>query len=203
MSGTPSLDRVAPSRALLRTGEKPPDRAAARRYGRAVTSASSEIRTFRAADLGTLALIPWLARNEEGDGRTPCLLACSLGDGPDGPEAASAAVTHLLEDMGLTADGEPVNGTTRPSLKVSMLVVAGQIVLQLPHNISSQVTPPADWLAAVEELGYAYFMLTTRICPSTGPRRPAEGAELAAFAGSPDTTNAAAHVYLPARGLRA
>ncbi|MEU2059423.1 DUF5949 family protein [Streptomyces sp. NPDC013455] len=168
-----------------------------------MTSVSSEPRLFRPADLGTLGLIPWMARNEEGDGKTPCLLACSLGDGPGGPEAASAAVTHLLEDIGLTTGAEPVNGTTRPSLKVSLLVIAGQIVLQLPHNISSQVTPPADWLKAVEELGYAYFMFTTRICPSTGPRRPAEGAELAAFAGSPDTTNAAAHVYLPARGLRA
>ncbi|GHG73649.1 hypothetical protein GCM10018980_70100 [Streptomyces capoamus] len=168
-----------------------------------MTTVTSEPRFFRPADLGTLALLAWMAKNEEGDGRTPCLLACSLGDGPDGPGAASAAVTHLLEDMDLTAGGEPVNGMSRPSLKVSMLVVAGQIVLQLPHNISSQVTPPAEWLEAVEELGYTYFMFTTRVCPSTGPREPVTGAELAAFAGSPETTDAAAHVYLPARGLRA
>ncbi|MES9526033.1 DUF5949 family protein [Streptomyces capoamus] len=168
-----------------------------------MTTVTSEPRFFRPADLGTLALLAWMAKNEEGDGRTPCLLACSLGDGPDGPAAASAAVTHLLEDMDLTVGGEPVNGMSRPSLKVSMLVVAGQIVLQLPHNISSQVTPPAEWLEAVEELGYTYFMFTTRVCPSTGPREPVTGAELAAFAGSPETTDAAAHVYLPARGLRA
>ena len=166
-----------------------------------MTSATSETRPFRAADLGTLVLLAWMARNEEGDGKTPCLLACSLGDGPDGPEAASAAVERLLEDVALPIGGEPVDGTTRPSLKVGMLVVAGQIVLQLP-NISSQVTPPAEWVRAVEKLGYTYFMFTTRICPSTSPRRPVQGEELAAFAGSPDTTNAAAHAFLPARGLR-
>ncbi|MFH9660857.1 DUF5949 family protein [Streptomyces sp. NPDC017248] len=167
-----------------------------------MTSVPSETRPFRAADIGTLALLAWMARNEVGDGRTPCLLACSLGDGPDGPEAASAAVARLLHDMGLPVGGEPVDGTTRPSLKVSMLVVAGQIVLQMPQ-INSQVTPPAEWVRAVQELGYAYFMFTTRICPSTAPRRPVVGQDLARFAGSPDTTNAAAHVYLPARGLRA
>ena len=167
-----------------------------------MTSATSATRPFRAADLGTLVLLAWMARNEEGDGRTPCLLACSLGDGPDGPEAASAAVERLLGDVGLTVGGEPVDGTTRPGLKVSMLVVAGQIVLQLP-NVSSQVTPPAEWVQAVEKLGYTYFMFTTRICPSTGPRRPVQGQELAVFAGSPETTDAAAHVFLPARGLRA
>ncbi|MFG2356070.1 DUF5949 family protein [Streptomyces sp. NPDC048521] len=167
-----------------------------------MTSASSAIRPFRAADLGTLVLLAWLARNEQGDGRTPCLLACSLGDGPDGPEASSAAVERLIDDLGLPIGGEPVDGTTRPSLKVSMLVVAGQIVLQMPQ-VTSQVTPPADWLRAVEKLGYTYFMFTTRICPSTGPRRPVDGKELAAFAGAPETTNAAAHVFLPARSLRA
>ncbi|MEU0048648.1 DUF5949 family protein [Streptomyces sp. NPDC006184] len=167
-----------------------------------MTSVSSDTRPFRAADLGTLALLAWMARNEVGDGRTPCLLACSLGDGPDGPEAASAAVGRLLDDMGLPVGGEPVDGTTRPSLKVSMLVVAGQIVLQMP-GVSNQVSPPAEWLSAVEELGYAYFMLTTRICPSTGPRRAATGEALAAFAAAPDTVNAAAHLYLPARSLRA
>ncbi|MFF9085534.1 DUF5949 family protein [Streptomyces sp. NPDC014991] len=163
-----------------------------------MTSVSSETRPFRAADLGTLALLAWMS----GDGRTPCLLACSLGDGPDGPEAASAAVGRLLRTMGLPVGGEPVDGATRPSLKVSMLVVAGQIVLQMP-GVSSQVTPPAEWMRAVEELGYTYFMFTTRICPSTGPRRPAAGEALAAFAGAPETTTAAAHLYLPARSLRA
>ncbi|MEU0333265.1 DUF5949 family protein [Streptomyces sp. NPDC006193] len=166
-----------------------------------MTSVSSEARPFRASDLGTLALLAWLAPNEVGGGSTPCLLACSLGDGPEGPQAASAAAERLLKDMGLPAGGAPVDGTTRPSLKVSMLVVAGQIVLQMP-NVSSQVTPPAEWLRAVQERGWAYFMFTTRICPTTGPRRPVEGAELAAFASAPETTGAAAHVYLPARSLR-
>ncbi|MBL1080601.1 hypothetical protein JK359_01190 [Streptomyces actinomycinicus] len=166
-----------------------------------MTSVSSETRPSRTADLGTLALLAWMARNQEGEGRTPCLLACSLGDGPGGPEAASAAVERLLGDMGLPVGGEPVNGTRRPSLKVSMLVAAGQIVLQMP-NVTSQVSPPADWLKAVEKLGYTYFMFTTRICPSTGPRQPVAGKELAAFAGDPETTKAAAHVYLPARSLR-
>lgn len=167
-----------------------------------MTSASSEIRPFRAADIGTLVLLAWLARNAEGDGRTPCLLACSLGDGPDGPEASAAAVERLLDDLGLPIGGEPVDGTSRKSLKVGMLVVAGQIVLQMPQ-ITSQVTPPADWLTAVQKLGYTYFMFTTRICPSTGPRRPVDGEALAAFAGAPETTNAAAHAFLPARSLRA
>ncbi|MGW2527141.1 DUF5949 family protein [Streptomyces sp. NPDC001595] len=150
--------------------------------------------------MGTLVVMAW--SGEAPDGDMPYLLAYTLGDGPDGPEATSAAVERMLGDNGLPVGGDLVDGASRPSLPVGLLVEAGQAVVTMPH-LNAQCTPPPEWLAAVGERGFAYFVFTTRPWPEAKPGKPVEPEALAAFAGAEETLNAAAHVVLPARRLRA
>ncbi|CAL9448903.1 hypothetical protein SUDANB96_02413 [Streptomyces sp. enrichment culture] len=156
---------------------------------------------FRPADLGTLVVMTWSGEAPDGSDM-PYLLAYSLGDGPDGPEATSAAVGRMLEVNGLPVGGELVDGSTKPSLPVSLLVEAGQAVLTMPP-LNAQCPAPPEWLTAVGERGYAYLVFTTRPWPEAEPGKPVEPEALAAFAGAEETLTAAAHVVLPARALRA
>ncbi|MGW0336812.1 DUF5949 family protein [Streptomyces sp. NPDC003011] len=164
-----------------------------------MTTTPSEARPFRSADLGTLVIMAWSGEAPDGHDM-PYLLACSLGDAPDGPEATTAAVERLLNDNGLPVGGDLVDGNVRPSLPVSMLVVAGQAVVTMPR-LNAQCPVRPEWLAAVAKRGYAYFVFTTRPWPeaSQGTVTPEE---LAGFAGSEETLKAAAHIVLPARSLR-
>ncbi|MXM63460.1 hypothetical protein GR925_08365 [Streptomyces sp. HUCO-GS316] len=164
-----------------------------------MTSTSSETRPFRAADLGTLVVLAWSGAAPDGD--MPCLLAYSLGDGAGGPEAASSAVERLLLSTGLRPGGELVDAAARPGLAVSLLVEAGRAVVTMPH-LDGQCVPPPEWLAAVGRRGHAYLVFTTRPWPEAGPGRPVDPGALAAFAGAEETLHAAAHILLPARGLR-
>ncbi|MER5430603.1 DUF5949 family protein [Streptomyces sp. NPDC002588] len=166
-----------------------------------MTSTPSATRPFRAADLGTLVVVPW--SGEAPDGRDmPYLLACSLGDAADGDaETTAAAIERLLTDNGLPVGGDLVDGTQRPSLPVTLLVESGAAVLHMPtHN--AQCVPTPEWLAAVAQRGYAYLVFTTRPWPEVVPGRPIEPEALAEFAGADDTLRAAAHIVLPARSLR-
>ncbi|MER6343104.1 DUF5949 family protein [Streptomyces sp. NPDC001532] len=165
-----------------------------------MTTTPNQTRPFRATDMGTLVVMAW--SGEAPDGDMPYLLAYTLGDGPDGPEATSAAVERMLGDNGLPVGGDLVDGASRPSLPVGLLVEAGQAVVTMPH-LNAQCTPPPEWLAAVGERGFAYFVFTTRPWPEAKPGKPVEPEALAAFAGAEETLNAAAHVVLPARRLRA
>jgi hypothetical protein len=165
-----------------------------------VTITSTEPRPFPANDLGTLVIMAW--SGEAADERDiPYLLACPLGDGPDGPEATSEAVAKMLKDSGLPVGGELVDGTVRPSLPVSLLVVAGQAVVTMPR-LNAQCTVREEWLAAVADRGFAYFIFTTRPWTGDTPGRTVTPEELTAFAGDEETLKAAAHVVLPARSLR-
>ncbi|MFJ5773448.1 DUF5949 family protein [Streptomyces sp. NPDC093094] len=143
----------------------------------------------------------WSGESPDG-GDMPYLLAYTLGDGPDGPEATSAAVERLLADRNLPVGGDVVDGTAQPSLPVSLLVEAGQAVLTMPP-LTAQCPAPPEWLAAVGERGYAYLVFTTRPWPEAEPGKPVEPEALAAFAGADATLTAAAHIVLPARSLRA
>ncbi|MDT0436052.1 MULTISPECIES: DUF5949 family protein [Streptomyces] len=163
-----------------------------------MTSTSSETRT-NAVELGTLVVLAW--SGEAPDGDMPYLLAYPLGDVPSGPEASSAAVARMLENSGLPVGGDLVDAATKPSLPVSLLVEGGQAVVTMP-GCNAQCTPPPEWLEAVGERGYAYFIFTTRPWPEAEPGKPIEPEALAAFAGSEETLTAAAHVVLPARRLR-
>ncbi|MFJ1974859.1 DUF5949 family protein [Streptomyces sp. NPDC087903] len=164
-----------------------------------MTSTPNETHLSSAADLGTLVVMAWSGEGPDGD--MPYLLAYSLGDAADGPEASSAAVEALLETNNLPVGGDLVDGNARPGLPVSLLVESGQAVLTMP-GFNANCTPPPEWLEAVAERGYAYFVFTTRPWPEAQPGKPVEPEALAAFAGADETLNAAAHIVLPARRLR-
>ncbi|WP_329442824.1 DUF5949 family protein [Streptomyces canus] len=164
-----------------------------------MTTTSSETRPPRTADPGTLVIMAWSGEAPDGQDM-PYLLACSLGNAADGPEAATAAVEKLLNDNGLPIGGDLVDGNVRPSLPVTLLVVAGHAVVTMPRlNAKCPVRP--QWLAAVAKRGYAYFVFTTRPWPEASGQSVTPD-ELAAFAGSDETLKAAAHIVLPARSLR-
>ncbi|MFF1549123.1 DUF5949 family protein [Streptomyces sp. NPDC058291] len=165
-----------------------------------MTSTPSATRPFRVADLGTLVVMPWSGEAPDGHDM-PYLLAYSLGDTADGPEGTAAAVARLLADNGMPVGGDVVDGTERPSLPFSLLVESGAAVLNLP-GLNAQCLPPAEWLAAVGERGYAYLVLTARAWPEATPGRAVTPEALAAFAGAEETLAAAAHIVLPARRLR-
>ncbi|MET9457232.1 DUF5949 family protein [Streptomyces canus] len=164
-----------------------------------MTTTSSATHPPRTADLGTLAITAWSGEAPDGHDM-PFLLAYSLGDAPDGPEAATAAVERLLNDNGLPVGGDLVDGHVRPSLPVTLLVVAGHAVVTMPRlNVKCPVGP--QWLAAVAKRGYAYVVFTTRPWPEASGRSVTPD-DLAAFGGSDETLKAAAHIVLPARSLR-
>ncbi|MFF7972637.1 DUF5949 family protein [Streptomyces sp. NPDC007905] len=165
-----------------------------------MTSTSSEARPFRTTDLGTLVVLAWSGEAPDGTDM-PYLLAYSLGDAEGGPEATAAAVEHLLTSNGLPVGGQVVDGTRKPSLPVTLLVEAGQAVVNMPKMVAQADAPP-EWLAAVAVRGYAYLVFTTRAWAEGRPGQAVEPAALAAFAGAEETLNAAAHVILPARSLR-
>ncbi|MFF3498213.1 DUF5949 family protein [Streptomyces sp. NPDC003247] len=165
-----------------------------------MTSTPSTTHPAGAAELGTLVVMPWSGEAPDG-GDMPYLLAYSLGDAATGPEASAAAIERLLNDNGLSAGGDLVDGTERPGLPVGLLVESGTAVLTLP-GLTAQCVPPPEWIAAVGERGYAYLVFTTRPWPEATPGRPVEAEALAAFAGADETLRAAAHIVLPARSLR-
>ncbi|MFI8227479.1 DUF5949 family protein [Streptomyces sp. NPDC085900] len=166
-----------------------------------MTSTSSETRPFRSADLGTLVVLPWSGENAAGVD-IPHLLVCSLGNAEGGPETTSAAVERLLTDNGLPVGRELVDGIARPSLPVSMLVVAGQAVVTMP-GLRAQCTVPPEWLEAVAARGFAYLIFTTRPWPEAELGKSVEPEQLAEFVNADETLDAAAHLVLPARSLRA
>jgi len=164
-----------------------------------MTSTLSETRPFPAADLGTLAVIAW--SGEAPDGDMPYLLAYSLGDGAGGPEASTAAVEQLLRANGLSIGEGLVDGSGLPSLPIRMLVESGLAVVSMLH-FSAQCGAPPEWLAAVGERRFAYFVFTTRPWPEAEPGRPVEPEALTSFVGDDETLKNAAHVLLPVRNLR-
>ncbi|MGW2044401.1 DUF5949 family protein [Streptomyces sp. NPDC001858] len=165
-----------------------------------MTSTPSTTHPFRVTDLGTLVVMPWSGEAPDGSDM-PYLLAYSLGDTEDGPEGTAAAVRRLLADNGMSIGGDVVDGTERPSLPFTLLVESGAAVLNMP-SLNAQCLPPAEWLAAVEQRGYAYLVFTTRAWPEATPGRAVTPEALAAFAGADETLTAAAHIVLPARRLR-
>ncbi|MGW0993445.1 DUF5949 family protein [Streptomyces sp. NPDC002523] len=164
-----------------------------------MTSTLSETRPFRPADPGTLVVLAWSGEAPGGD--MPYLLAYSLGDAADGPEASSAAVRQLLESNRLPVGGGLVDSAALPGSPVSLLVEAGQAIVTMPR-LTAQCTAPPQWLAAVAERGFVHLVFTTRPWPEAAPGRPVAPEALAAFAGAAETLEQAAHIMLPARSLR-
>ncbi len=138
---------------------------------------------------------------EAPDGDMPYLLAYSLGDGEGGPGASTVAIEELLRNNGLPIGDTLLDGSRQPSLPLTLLVEAGQAVVTMPY-LNAQCVVPPEWLAAVGERGYAYFLFATRAWPEAEPGRPVAPESLTAFAGDEETLLSAAHVLLPARSLR-
>ncbi|MFD5556146.1 DUF5949 family protein [Streptomyces sp. NPDC127068] len=166
-----------------------------------MTSTPTDKRPFHPAELGTLAVMAWSGEHPDERGDLAFLLAYALGDGPGGPEGTSAAVRTLLENTGLPVGGPVVDATTRPSFPVSLLVEAGQAVVNMPQ-LNAQCLVPPEWLAAVRERGHAYFIFATRPWPEGSPGVEMTQATLSAFAGDEEMLAGAAHCLLPARSLR-
>ncbi|MBG0855166.1 hypothetical protein I2W78_25800 [Streptomyces spinoverrucosus] len=165
-----------------------------------MTTTPSEARPFHPADLGTLAIMHWTGTIQDGNDM-PYLLACSRGDAPGGPEAASAAVERLLNDIGLSLGDDVIDGRARPSLPVSLLVVAGQAVVTMPRLTTQCPVPPA-WLTAVAKRGCAYFLFTARPWPEPQVGKVVTADALREFVTAEETVKASAHLLLPARSLR-
>ncbi|MFE1285334.1 DUF5949 family protein [Streptomyces sp. NPDC058751] len=165
-----------------------------------MTSTSSGTSPLRVADLGTLAVMAF--SGEAPDGDMPYLLAYSLGDGAGGPEGSAAAVRQLLVDNGLPVGDTLIDGSRQPGLPLTLLVEAGQAVVSMPY-LNARCVAPREWLAAVAERGYAYFLFATRAWPVARPGKPVAPEDLTAFAGDEETLLSASHVLLPARTPRA
>ncbi|MFF8232152.1 DUF5949 family protein [Streptomyces caelestis] len=75
-----------------------------------MTSISPGTRSVRTDDLGSLVVLSWRGTTPAGD--VPYLLACSLGDGANGPEATSKAIEQVLAGAGLPRARA---SSTRPS----------------------------------------------------------------------------------------
>ncbi|MEV7994182.1 DUF5949 family protein [Streptomyces sp. NPDC086077] len=165
-----------------------------------MTTTPSEARPFHSADLGTLVIMPWTGKVEDGKDM-PYLLACSRGDAPDGPEASRAAVERLLSDAGLPLGEDLIDGGTRPSLPVTLLVVAGQAVVTLPRLNAQCAVQPA-WLQAVAKRGYAYLLFTARPWSEAQVGKAVTPDALREFVTAEETVQASVHLLLPARSLR-
>jgi hypothetical protein len=151
----------------------------------------------RSAEVGTFVAMSW--SRETPQGAIPYVLAFSLGDGENGPEGSAAAVEQLMHNCGLSIDEGLVDGSSRPRMPVSLLVVDGSVVLSMPQ-INAQIVPSDQWLAAVAERGYACLILTARTWPGG---ELTDNDALAAFANDEETLKRSANVVLPARKLRA
>lgn len=164
-----------------------------------MTSPKSPTLPYSPAQLGTQILIGWSGANPEGRD-TAFLLAYSLGDGADGPEAGERAMRTALERSGLRVGGETLDATGMPNLPVKLLVQAGQAVLTLPH-FKAQYSVPPEWLAAARAEGTVHGMFATRPWPVGVPGQPVGEEQLRAFVGDPAVIASSAHCLLPVRSL--
>ncbi|MFE5241666.1 MULTISPECIES: DUF5949 family protein [unclassified Streptomyces] len=164
-----------------------------------MTSPNSATLPYSQAQLGTQILIAWSGSNP-GEPETAFLLAYSLGDGPDGPEAGEQAMHTALERSGLQVGGETLDATSMPNFPVKLLVQAGQVVLTLPH-FKAQYTVPPEWLAAARDAGTVHGMFATRPWPAAVPGQPVGEEQLRAFVGDPEVIRTSAHCLLPVRSL--
>ncbi|MBQ0827061.1 DUF5949 family protein [Streptomyces tagetis] len=162
-----------------------------------MTSISTDSRPLRTADLGTVVLMSWSRETPAGD--VPFLLACSLGDGPEGPQGTAAAVRQLLALARLPVGEGVLDATVLSDLPVGLLVVPGAASLTMP-GVSTQFAPPPAWRAAVDARGYACLIFATRAWPGG---EPGDAEAVAAFANDEQTLATSAQVVLPVRTLRA
>jgi hypothetical protein len=166
-----------------------------------MTSIKTGSRTPRYAPLlGTLSVIPWTGGPSEGERNAPFLLAYSLGDGREGPEAAEEAMRAVLGEVGLRPGGDLVDLSLTPSVPITLLVEAGRAVLTMPY-LNAQCPVPPEWERDAREQGQVYFIVATRPWAEGAPGRPVGEEQLRAFVGDEAVLSAAAHCLVPVRSL--
>ncbi|WP_030330587.1 DUF5949 family protein [Streptomyces sp. NRRL B-1381] len=165
-----------------------------------MTTPQAPVGTFTQAQLGTQILIGWSGRQPGADQDTAFLLAYSLGDGQDGPEAGREALHTALGRAGLRVGGPIQDAAETPGIQAKLLVQAGQAVLTLPH-LSAQYPAPAEWVAAAQGQGQVYGMFATTSWPEAVPGQPVSEDRLRAFVTDEDVVRTAAHCLLPVRTL--
>ncbi|MFD7664327.1 DUF5949 family protein [Streptomyces sp. NPDC059788] len=153
------------------------------------------------SQLGTLMMIGWSGAHPEDGHDVPFLLAYSLGDGKDGPEAGSEAMGTMLSQAGLLVGGELQDASRTPGLPLTLIVEAGRAVLTMPI-FSAQCPVPPEWLAAADHRGQVYGMFATRPWPQATPGGPVSEDMLRAFAGDEGVIKSSAHCLIPVRRLQ-
>ncbi|MFF5500822.1 DUF5949 family protein [Streptomyces roseolus] len=151
--------------------------------------------------LGTLTVIPWSSEVTEDSAGTPFLMAYSLGDGRDGPEAGQQAMRAALESMGLSVGDRLFDLEQDAGISASLLVEAGTAVLTLPF-LKVQCPVPAEWQAAARETGKVYFLCSVRPWAEAVPGQPVDEDRLRAFVSDEGTLAECAHVMLPVRRVQ-
>ncbi|MBD0711663.1 hypothetical protein BU197_25875 [Streptomyces sp. CBMA291] len=146
-------------------------------------------------------MIPWSSEPSAESAGTPFLMAYSLGDGRDGPEAGQQAMRAALETMGLSVGDRLFDLAKDTGINASLLVEGGSAVLSLPF-LKVQCPVPAEWQAAARESGQVYFLCSVRPWPGGAPGRPVDEALLRAYVSDEETLAACAHVMMPARRLQ-
>ncbi|WP_411071586.1 DUF5949 family protein [Streptomyces sp. cmx-4-25] len=154
-----------------------------------------------ASPLGTLTVIPWSSEPSAESAGTPFLMAYSLGDGRDGPEAGQQAMRTALETMGLSIGDRLFDLEKDAGINASLLVEGGSAVLSLPF-LKVQCPVPDEWQAAARESGKVYLICSVRPWPEAVPGRPVDEARLRAFVSDEEMLAESAHVLMPARRIQ-
>ncbi|MFF7201706.1 MULTISPECIES: DUF5949 family protein [unclassified Streptomyces] len=167
-----------------------------------MTTANTAKNPAQRRELGTLSVLAWTGDPEAGHDM-PYLLAYSLGDGAEGPEAGEKAALEMIGELGLKTGGGMTDATQASvNSPIRLLVEGGQAVLTLP-GLNAQCTVPKEWLTAAEGRGHVHFMIASRPWAEAAPGRPVTEEMMQAFLGDEQTLLTAAHVLLPVGQLRA
>ncbi|MCF3964283.1 DUF5949 family protein [Streptomyces fuscigenes] len=150
--------------------------------------------------MGTLSVIPWTSDPAEGERNAPFLLAYSLGDGREGPEAGEQTLGTVLGEIGLTPGDEVVDLAGKPSVAITLLVEAGRAVLTMPY-LNAQCPVPPEWEEDARRVGQVYFIVATKPWTSGVPGRPVTEEQLRDFIGDEEVLATAVHCLLPVRSL--
>ncbi|MEU5218817.1 DUF5949 family protein [Streptomyces sp. NPDC020807] len=154
-----------------------------------------------ASPLGTLTVIPWSSEPTAESAGTPFLMAYSLGDGRDGPEAGQQAMRTALEAMNLSVGDRLFDLEKDSGINATLLVEGGSVALTLPF-LKVQCPVPAEWQAAAQERGQVYLICSVRPWPEAVPGQPVDEAQLRAFVSDEAMLAESAHVLMPVRRLQ-
>ncbi|WP_330175294.1 DUF5949 family protein [Streptomyces sp. NBC_01498] len=151
--------------------------------------------------LGTLTVIPWTGEPSDGERNPPFLLAYSLGDGRDGPEAGEEAMRAVIKEVGLTTGAGVTDVAQSPNVPITLLVQAGRAVLTMPY-LKAQCAVPPEWERDALTTGSVYYIIATQPWPGGAPGRPVGEEALRAFVGDEQVLAGAAHCLVPVSSLR-